>query len=169
MEIDETIGQVSHLYRAVTGREIPVSDTPYAPIPAERDPVQHVQQQMDRLLGLLNGPSGPSNGVRWIPPITIYESPTEVVVAVYTPGASRDHVDVHLEGGVLVVAGDRAPSPADGQTLRHTEVRFGTFRRVVPLPPGLRTSEMTARLEGGVLEVRIPRDGAEGVRHIDVS
>src|SRR5258708_429001 len=110
MEIDKTIGQVSHLYRAVTGREIPLSDTPYAPIPAERDPVEHVQEQMDRLLGLLNGPNGSSNGVRWVPPITIYESATEVVVAVYTPGASRDRVDVHLESGVLVVAGERAAS-----------------------------------------------------------
>jgi HSP20 family protein len=169
MELDDAIGQVSQLYRTVTGHDIPASETPYAPIPAEKDPVQHVQEQMDRLLGVLNGPNGHLNGARWVPPITIYESATEVVFAIDAPGASRDRVDVHLEGGMLVVAGQRPLSPADGQTMRHTEVRFGTFRRVVPLPPGLRTMDMTARLEGGVLEVRIPRDGAGGVRRIDVS
>lgn len=170
MELDEAIGQVSQLYRTLTGREMPTSDAPYAPIPAEKDPVQHVQEQMDRLLGLLNGPT-PTNGsaVPWTPPITICESATEVVVAIDVPGATRDRVDVHLEGGMLVVTGQRAPSLADGQALRHSEVRFGAFRRVVPLPPGLLTIDMTARIDSGILEVRIPRDGAGGVRQVAVA
>jgi HSP20 family protein len=169
MELEEAIGQVSSLFRAVTGREIPASEVPYAPIPAERDPVQHVEEQMDRLLGVLNGPGSAASMVPWAPPITIYESAAEVVVVVDVPGATRDRVQVHLEGGMLVVAGQRAPAPANGETLRHAEVRFGAFRRVVPLQPGLCTTDMTARLEGGVLEVRIPRDGDGGVRQVAVS
>jgi HSP20 family molecular chaperone IbpA len=76
---------------------------------------------------------------------------------------------VHLEGGMLVVTGQRSPQLTDGQSLRHAEVRFGAFRRVVPLPPGLLTIDMTARIESGVLEVRIPRDGAGGVRQVAVA
>jgi HSP20 family protein len=172
MELDEAIGQVSQLYRKVTGREMPTADTAdaaYAPIPAEKDPVQHVQEQVDRLVGLLNGPAAAASTAPWAPPIAIYESPSDVLVAVDVPGAQRDRIDVHLEAGLLVVSGQRSPSPTDGQTLRHTEARFGTFRRVVPLPPGLRTTEMTARLDRGVLEVRIPRDGAGGVRQVAVA
>jgi HSP20 family protein len=170
MELDEAIGQVTSLYRAVTGREMPPSDVPYAPIPAEKDPVQHVHEQMDRLLGLLDGnPSSSAATTPWAPPIAIYESTTEVVVAIDVPGATRDRTNVHLESGMLVVAGQRAPSPANGETVRHAEVRFGAFRRVVPLPPGLCTTDMTARLENGVLEVRIPRDGENGVRRVAVA
>jgi HSP20 family molecular chaperone IbpA len=169
MELDEAIGQVSQLYRAVTGHDMPMSDAPYAPIPAEKDPVQHVQEQVDRLVAMLAGPAAPLSAPPWAPPIAIYESANEVVVAIDVPGITRDRMDVHLEAGLLVVAGMRAPSPADGQALRHTEARFGTFRRVVPLPPGLRTQDMTARLDRGVLEVRIPRDGAGGVRQVSVS
>jgi HSP20 family protein len=176
MELDETIGQVSQLYRTLTGRDMPSSDVPYAPIPAEKDPVQHVQEQMDRLLGLLNGQGAATAGAPWAPPITIYEGANEMVVAIDVPGTTRDRIDVHLEGGMLVVAGTRPPSPAadgqalraDGRSLRHAEVRFGAFRRVVPLPPGLVTTDMSARLEGGVLQVRIPRDGAGGVRQVNV-
>lgn len=168
MEFDDAIGKVSHLYRAVTGRDMPISETPYAPIPAERDPVQHVQEQMDRLIGLL-GPSTTRTLMPWSPPIAIYESASEVVVAIDVPGTTRDRVGVQVESGALVVSGKRSPAPANGETLRHAEVRFGDFRRVVPLPFGLRTAEMTARLEGGVLEVRIPRDGANGVRQVSVA
>jgi HSP20 family protein len=169
MEFEDAIGKVSHLYRTVTGRDMPVTETPYAPIPAERDPVQHVQEQMDRLIGLLGPGNTPRTAMPWSPPIAIYESPSEVVVAIDVPGTSRDRVGVHVESGALVVTGKRAPSPANGETLRHAEVRFGDFRRVVPLPFGLRTAEMTARLDGGVLEVRIPRDGANGVRQVSVA
>lgn len=168
MEFDDAIGKVSHLYRTVTGREMPVSDIPYAPIPAERDPVQHVQEQMDRLIGLLT-PARTRSTMTWSPPIAIYESASEVVVSIDVPGTTRDRVEVHVESGALVVVGKRAPAPANGETLRHAEVRFGDFRRVVPLPFGLRTAEMTARLDAGVLEVRIPRDGANGVRQVSVA
>jgi HSP20 family protein len=169
MELDEAIGQVSTLYRAVTGREMPASDAPYAPIPAERDPVQHVQEQMDRLLGLLDGSPTSAHAAPWAPPIAIYESDHEVVVAIDIPGATRDRVQVHLENGALVVAGNRGTSPANGETLRHVEIRLGAFRRVVPLPPGLCTQDMSARIENGVLEVRVPRDGERGVRNVAVA
>ncbi|HZU85465.1 MAG TPA: Hsp20/alpha crystallin family protein [Polyangiaceae bacterium] len=168
MELDDAIGQVSQLYRTVTGRDLPASEAPYAPIPAEKDPVAHVQEQVDRLLGLLAGPALPNNDATWVPPISIYESDVDVTIAVDVPGTSRDRVDVRLQGGVLVIAGQRAPSLADGQALRRSEARFGGFARLVPLPPGLRTMDMTARLEAGVLEVRIPREAANGVRRIDV-
>jgi HSP20 family protein len=169
MEIDEAIGQVSSLYRAVTGRDIPPSDAPYAPIPAEKDPVKHVHEQMDRLLGLLDRGKLAAMTAPWVPPMAVYESAAEVVVAVDVPGTTRDRIDVQVESGLLVVSGRRTPSPANGDTLRHAEVAFGAFRRVVPLPPGLRTADMTARLESGVLEVRIPRDGEGGVRRVAIA
>jgi hypothetical protein len=53
MDVEETIGQLTRLYRAITGREVPVSNTPYAPIPEKKDPVQHVEEQLDRLLDVL--------------------------------------------------------------------------------------------------------------------
>lgn len=53
MDVDGTIGQLTRLYRAITGRDVPVSDTPYAPIPAKKAPVQHVEEQLDRLIDVL--------------------------------------------------------------------------------------------------------------------
>ena len=168
MEIDLAIDQVSQLYRTLTGQEMPAADTPYAPIPPEEDPIAHVQAQVDRLVGALQGADVRPPAPPWAPAVTVYESPEEIVFAFDVPGAVRDAIDVRVQGAMLVVAGQRGPSLSNGHAMRAAESRFGTFRRVVPLRAGLRTTELNARLENGVLEVRIPRDDARGARRVSV-
>jgi hypothetical protein len=53
LDVDGTIGQLTRLYRAITGRDVPLSSTPYAPIPANSAPVQHVEEQLARLIDVL--------------------------------------------------------------------------------------------------------------------
>ena len=169
MDIDDTIGQVSHLYRAITGRDVPVSNTPYAPIPTDMDPVQHVEHQLERLRGALTSPVGrASTTPPWAPAFSVYETPVELLVTVDVPGSTRDALEVKTERGLLVVSGQRNPSLLGNSTIRHTENCFGPFRRVIPLPPGFRTTDMRAHVESGVLHVQIPRDSDVAARHVPV-
>jgi HSP20 family protein len=172
LEIDEAIGQVESLYRAVTGKPMPQFDTPYAPIPREADPAAHVKLEMDRLIAALHGlphprpvPSRP-----WAPPVSLFESPTEVLVCVDLPGVTRERVNVTIHDGALLIEGQRALQPREGEPPRVVaEQPFGPFRRTVLLPPGLRSSELNAQLKDGVLEVRIPRSGDSGAKTVPVS
>lgn len=165
-DLDEAIGQVTNLYRAITGREAPVGDAVYAPIPAEKDPVQHVQEQMDRLLAVLSNPglvAWMAMVPPWTPTISVLESNTEVIICADLPGAPRDRIEVSVQGSVLMIGGQRPPPVPDGHQMRANERTFGLFRRAVPLPSGLRTQDLTAHLRDGVLEVRIPREAASTV------
>lgn len=163
MDIDGTIGQVTHLYRTITGQDVPVSDTPYAPIPAEGDPVQHVAEQLGRLRDALTSTAGrASTTPPWAPAVSVYETPIEIVFTVDVPGTTREALDVRTERGLLVISGQRDPSIPGNSTIRHAESCFGPFRRVIPLPAGLRTDDMKAHVESGVLHVQIPRDSSGG-------
>jgi HSP20 family molecular chaperone IbpA len=172
MEIEETIGQVEHLYRALTGKPAPQLDgTAYAPIPPEKDPVQHVQDQIERLGRVL---SMPAAGLRagtpaWTPAVSIWESSAEVIVCVDLPGIARERLDVRIEGNLLVVAGDVLAPPPNGRRLVMSERPLGPFHRAVPLPAGLRTSEMSAQLSGGILEVHIPREPEGASRSVPIA
>ena len=53
--IDEAIGQVENLYRAMTGKAMPELEKPYAPIPPEADPAQYVRFEAERLIAALHG------------------------------------------------------------------------------------------------------------------
>lgn len=180
MELDEAIGQVENLYRAVTGKEFQTADKPYAPIPAERDPAAHVKEQMDRLLSALSEPSSQvamhasANLRPWSPPISLCETAADILICIDVPGVTRERLDVRVDQNCLVVTGQRpvsAPTTvANGHRPRViAEQPFGAFRREVLLPFGLKTSEMSAQLKEGVLVVRIPRSSDASSRTVPIA
>ena len=93
--IDDLIGQVESFYRSITGQDAPPTrgDAPYAPIPPERDPERHLAEQVDRLLaslGHLSPGTPPATG--WIPPMSLWETPSEVWICLDLPGVTREAV-----------------------------------------------------------------------------
>lgn len=154
--IDETILQVERLYQGITGRPLPQTDSPYAPIPAEKDPSRQVEESMERLMGLLGRPLPTSPP--FSPLLTAQESPAELLICLDLPGTRREQVEVAIQGNLLVVTGVRQSPVCNGHQLRLSEVPLGRFHRVIPLPQGTRPAGMTAQLRDGVLEIRIPRE-----------
>lgn len=155
--IDGTIGQVEKLYRAVTGQEPPGGESSYAPIPAEKDPTRHVEEQLDRLVGLLGPTPASLVAAGWVPPLSAWEGDAEVLLCLDLPGVRRDRVDVRLQGNALTVSGQRA-SAQDGLRSRLAESPTGFFHRSIALPAGANADAVKARLRDGVLEIRIPRE-----------
>ena len=163
--IDETIGQIERLYRTLTGREAPPGgEQPYAAIPPERAPEEHVGEQLDRLVESLGELSGRRSALApWTPPVSVWETPKEVLILVDLPGVTREAVKLHVTQGMLEVTGERVARPAsatDSAKLVYLEHGKGTFRRVMPLPPGVAVDELQAQMKDGVLEVRMPRAAA---------
>lgn len=154
--IDQTIGHIEELYQKVTGTAVPAGDALYAPIPAERDPAEHVEEQLNRLLGILGGWASPASPA-WAPPVSISESESEIVVEADLPGVGRDQVAVTVHGNALVITGSRQISRDNVSQLRQNERPLGPFRRVVMMP-GMRSGEPVAQMKDGVLEIRIQKD-----------
>jgi HSP20 family molecular chaperone IbpA len=159
--IDTVIGQVEKLYLSLTGQEPPApSDGPYAPIPPEKEPDQHIAEQVDRLLASLAqlSPVRPLI-TAWAPPLTLWQTPAETWICFDLPGATREAVQVRvLSRGVLEISGERRQPRFDGEARRlYDESSRGPFRRVVSLPSGAAIEQIEARVRDGVLEIRVPR------------
>ncbi|HEX9305721.1 MAG TPA: Hsp20/alpha crystallin family protein [Thermoanaerobaculia bacterium] len=157
--IDQSIGHLEQLYQTVTGREAPPPETPYAPIPAEKDPAQHVEKQLDRLLQLL----GQTEFDRrpkpaWAPPVSVWESDTDVLVSVDLPGVTREQVEIVAHGRLLTITGERTAPGGQEFRLRTLESPIGAFRRAILLPSTSRVIEPKAEMRQGVLELRFPKE-----------
>jgi HSP20 family protein len=165
--IDTAIEQVERLYRSVTGRDAPpASEQPYATIPPERVPEEHVQEQVDRLVETLAAFSSGARAAEteWRPPIALWESKEEILIVVDLPGSSRENVHVAVERGLIQIHGNRPLQQShngEGRNLKYVEHPYGKFRRVIPLPHAARTDQLQASMRDGVLEVRIPKRDPE--------
>ena len=94
----------------------------------------------------------------------------DYVVMVDLPGIDRDAVKVTTLGGELTVAGERPrPELSEGSEVLRTERGYGSFRRTLRLPPDIDEEAVTAQLEDGVLEIRLPRKAPSDARTVDIN
>ncbi len=73
----------------------------------------------------------------WEPPVDLLETEGELWICVALPGVAKEHLEVLVEDGVLVVTGER-PRPGRKQETRihRLEIPYGRFERRIELPPG---------------------------------
>jgi HSP20 family molecular chaperone IbpA len=159
--IDAVIGQVEKLYVSLTGEQPPApGDGPYAPIPPEKEPDQHIAEQVDRLLATLAQLSSPRPLITaWAPPLAIWQTRNDTWICCDLPGVSSEAVQVRvLSRGVIEISGERRAPRFDGEARRvYDESPRGPFRRVVSLPSrAAAVEQIEARVRDGVLEVRVP-------------
>lgn len=151
--IDETIDRVEQLYRALTGSRPPTGR--HTVIPPEADPVGHVQEQLGRMVSLVERfvPNAPP---QWMPHATAWIHESDLMVALDVPGVLARDVEVRVDPAALVVRGLRRPPWAQPpKTVALCDVALGTFARSFPLAVRVAPDHVSARLDDGVLTIRV--------------
>ena len=95
-------------------------------------------------------------GLPWNPGVEVREEGQQVRVRVDVPGVDESHLEVEIDEGQLTVRGERQDDAAGADGQRHTEARYGSFTRRIPIPTGVDADSAKAVLRNGVLEVSIP-------------
>ncbi len=97
-----------------------------------------IVDRADRLQRRFFQPSqGAGTRVTWEPPVDVFRTATELWVLVALPGVEAGAVEVGLEGGTLVVAGQRQlPEAFRSAHVHRLEIPYGRFERRIPLPVG---------------------------------
>jgi HSP20 family protein len=106
----------------------------------------------------------------WQPAADVYRTEEAFVVRLDVPGIREQDLSVRTEDGRLVVSAQRA---TDEKVEREQWVRrerpMGGFTRTFGLPEGADPDVISAALEHGVLEIRIPHAPERQPRQIPVS
>jgi HSP20 family protein len=126
---------------------------------------ERLREVVERAL-LPSSPVALTRPATFEPPVDVWESETEVIVEAELPGSRSGDIDLRLESGSLVLSGG-LPEKAEpkGSYLRIERPR-GRFHRVVSLPVDV-SGEPRATLQGGVLQVRLPKS-AQTRRRVSV-
>ena len=108
----------------------------------------------------------------WTPAVEAFTRGNEFVVRAEVPGMSR--TDIHVEAGddTITIRGERKhEQKEEREGVYWSERSYGSFCRVVPVPPGTITDSAKASFNNGVLEVvmQAPSQETRRGRKIDIS
>jgi HSP20 family protein len=132
----------------------------------ERRPYQDLDNmhlEIDRMFQKLLDPAALVSDAVWTPPVDIEETEDAWLIEAELPGVKRDDVNVEMQGDELVIHGEMKERERTGIIRRRTR-RVGEFEFRVRLPGDVDEGGIDAKLNGGLLTVRVPKARAESHR-----
>jgi HSP20 family protein len=142
---------------------------------AELSPILALRGEMDRLFdSFFREPFGAMDWSawgqgKWSPAVDMAESDKELTVRAELPGIDPKDLEISVTGNQLVLSGEKHEATEhDGKDYYHSETRYGSFRRVMPLPEGIDTEKVEAQYANGVLTLRLPKTAAAATKRIEV-
>ena len=107
----------------------------------------------------------------WSPTVDVVENEGGFLVKAEIPGIDEKDLQVTLENNILTIAGEkkeeRSEKDRDSRWVV-SERKFGSFRRSISLPEGIRSDKIKAAFRNGVLRVEIPREESAKPRKITI-
>jgi len=111
------------------------------------------------VIGGAGTPTTSTMNTAFAPAVDCIDKDDCYLVLVDLPGVSKQHINVNISRGSLVVSGEKQdPFMSEDLEYEIAERPWGTFRRVVPLPNDARHDQIDATLLGdGVLQIKVPK------------
>ena len=140
--------------------------------PERWEPMREIEQTANRMQRLLEetfGGTGPllMDVTAWSPPVDIEEADDAYIVEAEVPGVKRNDVNIEVVGNELTISGEIKEKERVGIVRRRTR-RTGRFEYRVTLPAAVDSDKIDAKLDNGVLTVRIPKSERAQRRRIEV-
>lgn len=131
-----------------------------------------LQRQVEQVLGVRSWPSSiRAAGRGAFPALNMGVTADAVEIYAFAPGLDPAKIEVSLDKGLLVIAGERAderPEESDKVSIYADERFAGQFRRAISLPEDADSSRVEATYHDGVLKVVVPKRESVKPRRIEV-
>ena len=129
--------------------------------------MRRMTEEMDRAFQTSNAANGGS--ALWTPAVEVSQTDSQYVVRAELPGLKPEEVQIEVTEDGLALSGERTfERDLEKGGVHRTEIRYGRFYRVIPLPDGANVDQARAKFENGVLEVTLPLAEEAKPRRIQV-
>ncbi|CAG8509710.1 12517_t:CDS:2 [Ambispora gerdemannii] len=111
-----------------------------------------------------------ANNCSWAPALDVYETDKEFVVNAELAGVPKENVNVDVRDNILHISGETKQDQKYKESNAHIqERRYGSYSRSIRLPSYVKSDEIVAKCDHGILEVKIPkRESAAAPKKITV-
>jgi HSP20 family protein len=129
--------------------------------------LQQLQGEMNRLLDRWN--EGGREGDSQFPPVNVWEDTDSLYVEAELPGLDLKDLEIYVTTpNQLTIKGERRHHLPEKGVWHRQERGYGTFSRVLTLPYDVNRDNVDARLEQGILQLKLAKSEAAKPRKIVV-
>jgi HSP20 family protein len=130
--------------------------------------LQQFQDEMNRLFDRWHS-GGSFFGPSAFPALNVWEDGEDVHVEAELPGLELKDLEIYVTGGnQLTLKGEHKPAVPEKGVWHRQERAFGAFHRSLTLPFPVDPDKVEARLENGVLHLRLTKHESARPRKIPV-
>lgn len=105
-----------------------------------------------------------------VPNVDMYDKKNEIVVKAELPGMTKDHIDLTINDGSLILKGElKKEGEVKEEDYYSRERSYGEFTRTIALPVGADTKKAKATLKNGILEITLPKKEEAKPKEIKVA
>ncbi|MBN2105563.1 Hsp20/alpha crystallin family protein [bacterium] len=91
------------------------------------------------------------------PAVNIFDTGEEYVLKAHMPGVKKSNLDVKFADGELILYGRVTDESVNPDAFVHREIEPGNYYRVFKMSDDVDATKITAKLEDGVLILKLPR------------
>jgi HSP20 family protein len=131
--------------------------------------LQQLHNEVNRLVERWGDGGRPIFGAVEYPLVNLWEDDDAFVLEAELPGLALQDLEIYVTGhDQLTIKGERkVPKPDKG--VQHRQERgFGAFTRTIELPMDVAADKVEARLDNGILKVRLPKSEAAKPHKIEI-
>ncbi|CAG8638569.1 8578_t:CDS:2 [Ambispora gerdemannii] len=116
-----------------------------------------------------SGTRSSNNGTSWTPALDVYETDKEFVVNAELAGVPKENVNVDVRDNILHISGETKQDQKYKEGNTHIqERRYGSYSRTISLPSNIKSDEIVAKFDHGLLEVKVPKSDSDTPKKITV-
>lgn len=123
--------------------------------------IETMRRQMDRIFEAMirREEDAPVNqGVDWVPAVELKDTPDALILKAEIPGVEKENLDVSVTRSAVQITGEhRFEKREEEKGTVRTELRYGRFQRVIPLPVPVAHDQTQAEYRNGILTLTLPK------------
>jgi HSP20 family protein len=134
------------------------------------DPLGDLDQFNERMREFLDQTFSPLStvfGEGWTPHVDIEEADDAYLLEAELPGVRREEIKIEQVGSELMISGELKQRERKGIVRRQAR-RLGQFAYRVVLPETVASDKIEAKLNDGVLTIRVPKSERAQRRQIEI-
>lgn len=102
------------------------------------------------------------------PLVNLYDSRDVLYVVAEIPGVPKENIEINYQDGALTITGKREFKKYGQSELLRQEQPEGDFEKIIRIPMSIKSNEIKAKFEDGMLTVSLPKTEEAKPRQIAV-